>query len=319
MTLSDTPTIVTPSGVAGLTFHDEVETVNNLVPKLHKKGVEAIVVLIHEGGFSDGGPSDCGTGLTGPLAEIVPAFDDAVDLVIAGHVNDEFACEVDGKWVTMADNQGRLYTDIDVTLHRATGELTVDSINNKLVTQDVASAPDVAALIAKYQALSDPLANEVIGTVTAAITRTQNESGESALGDVIADAQLAATAPSGFGDAVIAFMNPGGIRADITFASSGVDADGEVTYGEAFSVQPFGNSLVTMTLTGAQIETLLEQRATVAGSGRPEDPASVGWVLVRVERQRSHRRQSGSGLDNPQRRGDRPGRNLPGNRQQLHG
>jgi 5'-nucleotidase len=261
MTLEGTPTIVTPSGVAGLTFNDEAETVNALIPQLQKRNIEAIVVLLHEGGQSNGGPQDCGTGLTGPIADIVPQLDDAVDLVIAGHTNDEFVCEIDGKWVTMADNNGRLFTDIDVTLNRVTKEMTVVSIENVSNLQaGVTPDPTLTALIDKYQALSDPLANQVIGTVTTDILRAINLAGESALGDVIADAQLASTSPVGFGEAVVAFMNPGGIRGDIVFTAAGSEADGEFTYGEAFGVQPFGNSLVTMTLTGAQIDALLEQQ-----------------------------------------------------------
>ncbi len=269
MTLEGTPTIVTPSGVAGLTFNDEVETVNALVPQLQKNNVESIVVLLHEGGMSDGGPQDCGSGLTGPIAEIVPLLDDAVDLVIAGHTNDEFVCEIDGKWVTMADNAGRLFTDIDVTLNRVTKDLTVRSIENVGNLQGgVTPDPTVTSLIDFYGALSAPLANQVIGSITADILRSGNAAGESALGDVIADVQLAATAPVGFGEAQIAFMNPGGIRDDLFFAEvSGAEAAGEVTYEEAFSVQPFGNSLVTMTLTGAQIEALLEQQFGNPGPG----------------------------------------------------
>jgi 5'-nucleotidase len=261
MTLEGTPTIVTPSGVAGLTFNDEAETVNALVPQLQQNNIEAIVVLLHEGGFSNGGPQDCGTGLSGPVADIVPQLDDAVDLVIAGHTNDEFICEIDGKWVTMADTAGRVFTDIDVTLNRVTKDMTVVNIENKFNLQDgVTPDPVLTALIDKYDALSAPLANTVIGTITSDISRSANAAGESALGDVIADAQLAATAPAGFGEAVVAFMNPGGIRANLAYASTGPEADGEVTYGEAFTVQPFGNSLVTMTLTGEQIDTLLEQQ-----------------------------------------------------------
>jgi 5'-nucleotidase len=261
MTLEGTPTIVTPSGVAGLTFNDEAETVNALVPELQKKNIEAIVVLLHEGGRSDGGQNDCGTELTGPIAEIVPLLDDAVDLVIAGHTNDEFVCEIDGKWVTMADNRGRLFTEIDVTLNRVTKDMTVVAINNVPNLQDgVTPDPELTALIDKYDTLSAPLANQVIGTITTDILRAGNTAGESALGDIIADAQLAATSPVGFGEADVAFMNPGGIRDDFDFVSSGPEADGEVTFGEAFTVQPFGNSLVTMTLTGAQIDTLLEQQ-----------------------------------------------------------
>jgi 5'-nucleotidase len=261
MTLEGTPTIVTPSGVAGLTFLDEAETVNALVPQLQQNNIEAIVVLLHEGGFSPGGQNDCDGGLFGPIAEIVPLLDDAVDLVIAGHTNDEFICEIDGKWVTMADNRGRLFTDIDVTLNRVTKDMTVVAINNTPNLQGgVIPDPTVTALIDKYDTLSAALANAVIGTITTDLLRFANAAGESALGDIIADAQLASTAPAGFGDAVVAFMNPGGIRDDLDFLSGGPELDGEVTFGEAFSVQPFGNSLVTMTLTGAQIDTLLEQQ-----------------------------------------------------------
>ena len=261
MVLEGTPSIVTPSGVAGLTFQDEVDTVNALVPMLQQNNIESFVVLLHEGGFSDGGSSDCGSGLVGPIADITAALDDAVDLVIAGHTNDEFVCEVDGKWVTMADARGRLFTDIDVTLNRVTKDMTVVAINNIPNLQaGILPDPTVTGLIDKYDTLSAPLANSVIGTITTDVSRTSNLAGESALGDVIADAQLASTSPAGFGDAVVVFMNPGGIRDDLDFVSSGPELDGEFTFGEAFSVQPFGNSLVTMTLTGAQIDTLLEQQ-----------------------------------------------------------
>ena len=184
-----------------------------------------------------------------------------MDLVIAGHTNDEFVCEVDGKWVTMADRGGRLFTVIDVTLVRATGDMVVQSANNVSNQQaDVTPAPALTALIDRYEALAAPLADAVVGNVAADITRDENQAGESALGGVIADAQLAATRSDGAGGAVVAFMNSGGIRADIRFAASGNEADGEVTYGEAFAVHPFGNSLVTMSLTGVQIDTLLEQQ-----------------------------------------------------------
>ena len=259
VTLEATPTIVTRSGVAGLTFRDEAQTVNALVPRLREEGIEAIVVLIHEGGFSDGGQDDCGAGLTGPVAEVAARLDDAVDLVIAGHTNDEFVCEINGKWVTMADTAGRLFTVIDTVLNRDTGDLTVRTISNRPNAQaGVTPVPALTALIDRYDALSAPRANAVVGAVTTDITRQQNAAGESALGDVIADAQLAATRSAEDGGAVVAFMNPGGIRQDIQFAASGDEADGELTFGEAFAVHPFGNSLVTMSLTGAQIDALLE-------------------------------------------------------------
>ena len=272
LTLEGTANIVARSSVEGLTFADEAETVNSLIPEMRSKGIEAVVVLLHEGGFSDGGQDDCGSGLDGAVAEIATQLDDAVDLVIAGHTNDEFVCEIDGKWVTMADNAGRLFTVIDVMLDRATKDLTVQDIRNLPNSQEgVTPAPELTALIEKYEALSAPRANSVIGRTTSDILRQPNEAGESALGDVLADAHLEATREAG---AVVAFMNRGGMRNDILFASSGPESDGELTYAEAFSVQPFGNSMVTMTLTGRQIDTLLEQQF------RGEDVTTRGVLQV---------------------------------------
>jgi 5'-nucleotidase len=271
MTLEGTPSIVSPSGISHVNFLDEAETVNTLVREL-KKNVETIIVLLHEGGSVTGGLNpttinQCNNP-TGALPPIVQAMDDEVDVVVTGHTNWAVNCVIDGKIVTGAASAGRLVTDIDLTVSRATKDVIAASVNNRIVTRDVARAPDLTALVAKYKGLSAPFANRVIGRITADITRTGNAAGESALGDVIADAQLAATAPPELGGAVMSFMNPGGIRADFTFSQiSGGEQPGQVTYGEAFTVQPFGNSLVTMTLTGAQIETMLEQQWFVNSAG----------------------------------------------------
>ena len=268
MTLENTPEIVVCRGVAGLTFLDEADAVNALAPELRDQGIEAIVVLLHQGGFSDGGRDDCGSGLTGPVAEIAARFDAAVDLVIAGHTNDEFVCRVDGKLVTMADHGGRLFTVIDATLSRETRDLTVRAVSNMPNSQaGVAPVPALTALIDRYAALAAPRANAVIGVTTADITHEQNAAGESALGDVIADAQLVATRGADAGNAVAAFTNPGGIRADIRLTAAGGEADGELTFAEAFEVQPLDNTLVTLSLTGAQIDALLEQQFDDAPGG----------------------------------------------------
>ena len=195
-------------------------------------------------------------------------MDPAVDLVIAGHTHDELICEIGGKWVTMADNAGRLFTVIDATLRRSTEDLTVQTARNLLNSQaGITPVPALTALIDKYDGLSAPRANAVVGIVSADITRQQNEAGESALGDVIADAHLAATRAADAGNAVVAFMNPGGIRDSTRYARSGTEAEGELTYGEAFGVHPFANSLVTITLTGAQIDALLEQQFNGGDTG----------------------------------------------------
>lgn len=262
MTLEGTPTIVTPSGVAGLEFLDEAQTVNDLIPHLKRRGVETIVVLIHEGGVqASPQPYNGCVGISGPIVDIVNNLNDEVDVVITGHTHQPYNCVLDGKIVTSAFSFGRLVTKVDLTIDRRSGEVVTMIADNRIVTRDVPLNPAITALIDKYRTLSAPLANRIIGQISADITRTANAAGESSLGDVIADAQLDATNDPGFGDAVVAFMNPGGIRADLLYAGSPAgEGDGNVTYNESFTVQPFGNSLVTMTLSGAQIDTLLEQQ-----------------------------------------------------------
>ena len=254
---------MTPSGISDLNFLDEADTVNALIPELKAKGIETIVVLIHEGGTQvpSTSPINSCTGISGPIVDIVNRFDDELDVVISGHTHLPYNCVIDNKIVTSAFSFGRLVTKVDLTIDRTTGEVVTMAAENKIVTRDVPKASLLTALIEKYNAIAAPLANRVIGSITANITRTNTAAGESALGDVIADGQLAATADPAFGGAVVAFMNPGGIRADLTYAgSSAGEGDGNVTYGEMFTVQPFGNSMVTMTLTGTQIERLLEEQ-----------------------------------------------------------
>lgn len=266
MTLKATPSIVAPSGVAGLEFLDEAETVNALVPELRKKGVETIVVILHEGGFPSGGYNEC-PNISGPIVDIVQRTSKAVDLFITGHTHQAYNCVIDGRVVTSAAAFGRLVTAIDLTLDRATGDAITIEANNIIVSRDVPKDSLLTALVDKYKTLAAPLANRVIGSITTTITRTPNAAGESALGDVIADAQLAATADLP-GGAVIALMNPGGIRADLNYPQSKAEGDGFVSYEEAFTVQPFGNSLVTLTLTGAQIKQMLEQQFNNPQSGQ---------------------------------------------------
>ena len=271
MTLEGTDLIVSPDGVADIQFLDEAASVNALVPVLRAQGIEAIVVLLHEGGSVPASGNGAGNvsainscvGATGPIPEIVPQMDDEIDIVITGHTNWAVNCLIDGKFVTGAASQGRLITDIDATLDRATGDFVPGTIfvNNKIVTQNVTKAADMTALMAEYNVFAAPIANVVVGEVTAAMDRSVRTAGlESTLGRLIADAQLAA------GDnAVVAFMNPGGIRANLD--------EGPVTHGEAFAVQPFSNIVTTMDLTGAQIETMLEQQFTVSATGALRSPS----------------------------------------------
>ncbi|HET9416413.1 MAG TPA: bifunctional metallophosphatase/5'-nucleotidase [Candidatus Limnocylindria bacterium] len=271
MTLEGTPLIVSPGGISMVDFLDEAETVNALVPELLEQGVEAIVVLLHEGGsvpVSGNGAGDVSainscTNPTGAIPQIVPAFHDEVDIVITGHTNWAVNCVIDGKVVTGAASQGRLITDIDAKVSPATGDFIGPiRVNNRIVTRDVAPAPDMTALIAEKNVFAGPIGAVPVGSIGGDVIMNRRETtaaGESTLGQLIADAQLASTASTAGGQ--LALMNPGGIRADLD--------PGTVTHAEAFAVQPFSNIVTTKTLTGAQLKVVLEQQFSVNSLASP--------------------------------------------------
>jgi 5'-nucleotidase len=267
---TETPTIVTPSAVAGLTFLPETETVNKYAAELKAKGVNTIVVLLHAGNSASAPTvaddptatvNGCPTTLTPSFASMVAGMDGAVRVVISGHSHNFYNCMIGNKIVTGASSAGRVLTDVDITIDRSSDSVTKGSASNMVVTRDVTPDPAAAALLGYYNTLSAPLRNQVVGSITADITRTLSPAGESALGDVLADGQLAASSSAVTGNAVVAMTNPGGIRTDLTFGQiSGGELPGQVTYEEAFAVQPFYNILTTLTMTGEQIKTVLEQQ-----------------------------------------------------------
>ena len=255
LTLKGTPNIISPESAAGLEFRDEAETVNALVPELKARGVEAIVVLIHEGGTPTGDYNEC-PGISGPIVDIVKKFDKAVDVVISGHTHQAYVCEIDGRLVTSGDKYGTLVTAIDLKLDPVTHDVISAKADNTIVrTATLARDPEQTALLEAYDKVAAPLANRPAGSVTDTLSRTPNNAGESPLGDIIADAQLAATSATPNGGAVMAFTNPGGVRTDIARRE-----DGRISYADIFASQPFRNQLVTLTLTGKQIKDMLEQQ-----------------------------------------------------------
>jgi 5'-nucleotidase len=275
MTLEGTKEIVSQEGVAGLVFGDEVETANKYAAELQAQGVETIVVLLHEGGRQTGAEAwdvnGC-SGLTGPITDIATGMSDAIDVVVSGHTHQAYNCEIDGKLVTSASSFGRLVTDIDLSIDRRTGDVISAAAENVIVERTNAPDPAQTDLIAHYREALGPIAGQVVGTAAVDLTRAQETlfagaAGESTLGNVIADAQLAATDDEA--GAVAAFMNPGGVRTDLEA--------GEVTYEEAFTVQPFANNLVTLDLTGAQLYCMLEQQFQVGKTLYPS--ATVEYVV----------------------------------------
>jgi len=269
LTLEGTPAIVSANGIQTVNFLDEADSINAAAADLKSKGVNTIVVLLHEGGFQSFAASGSAAninaciGFSGAVQGIVANLDDEVDMVISGHTHAFYSCMLPNAAlrpipVTSASSFGRLVTDVDMTINRSTDEPTSISINNVVVTRNVAKDPAETAIVTKYGTAIAPIANAVVGSITADINQANNAAGESALGDVIGDAQLAYTTGAG---AELAFMNSGGIRASLTFAQiSGGEAAGQVTYGEAFTVQPFNNLVVTQSMTGAQIKDVLQQQ-----------------------------------------------------------
>jgi len=255
LTLKDTANITSPASVAGLEFRDEAETVNALIPELKARGVNAIVMLIHEGGTPTGGYNEC-PGISGPIVDIVNKLDRAVDVIVSGHTHLAYVCEIGGRLVTSGDKFGTIVTAIDLKLDPATRDIISAKADNTIVR--IGAYPKDAeqtALIAAYQEDAAPIANRRAGTIKATLSHTPNRTGESVLGDIIADAYVAATRDAANGAAVAAFANPGGIRTDIAMKE-----DGAVSYGDVFACQPYRNELVTVTLTGAQIKATLEQQ-----------------------------------------------------------
>ncbi len=255
--LKDTPGIVTPSAVKGLTFLDEAESINKCIPELGAKHVSAIVVLIHQGGYQTSYQGDTlqGENVDGPIADIVSRLDDKVNVVISGHTHtfiNAFLKNRHGKdiLVTQAYAYSTAYADIDLEIDRATKNIVRKSASIVTTYADAGPGltpdPEVSKLVAAAEAKVGPMIHQVVGQATTDITGEQNSAGESALGNLIADAQKSSFA------ADFAFTNPGGMRSDVKA--------GAVTWGVIYEVQPFSNDLVKMTLTGSQIYDLLNQQ-----------------------------------------------------------
>ena len=285
MTLKETATLVTPAGVAGLTFGDEAATANAAVPALKAAGADAILLLIHQG-VGDSGKhygKDC-SALSGDLLPIIARLDPAIDVVVSGHSHASYICELPRagrtpRLLTSAARSGTMLTDIRLAF-APDGTLRGQRADNIIVQgegytsgatevavvpsqRQFAADPATKALVDRYVAAAAPEAARPVGTLASPVTRTENDDLEQTAGNFIADAQLAASRAHG---GQVAFMNSRGVRTDLVPA-----ADGTVTYGQIFAMQPFGNSLVVKTLTGAQLKALLEQQFA-SGTNTAERP-----------------------------------------------
>ena len=277
-----TPTIVSPDGVADVTFTDEAEAVNRWTEVLVKQGIKAIGVTIHEGGTNTGAdspnPDGCAS-LTGPIVDINNRIDDQVDFIVSAHTHQMYDCllPVPGgrpRLVTQAGYYGRLVSDIRLTVNSSSGDIIRDAAYSATNVPVTRSNPDptVQGIVDYWNGRAAEAGNVVVGSITADITRAyggvdangkpiENRGGESSLGNLVARAQLEAMQQDQYGRPVIAFMNPGGLRTDLDYeAGLGGEQPGQITYRELYNVQPFGNTVNAATLTGAQIAQVLEQQ-----------------------------------------------------------
>jgi 5'-nucleotidase len=277
MTLEETDTLVAQAGIQGWNFLDEAETANALVPVLKAQGVEAIVVLLHEGGSQTPPPGevDACVGISGPIVAINAALDPEIDALITGHTHLPYNCELEDRIVTSAYSFGRVVSELDLVLDKRTNDVRRDlssAVNHPVIRAQLTPDPAITAVIGKWKPIADVIGSQEVGEITGDIKRafigsTEDRGSESDAGNMIADAQLWATQANG---AQIAFMNPGGIRSDLLFAKSGNEAvDGIVTYAEAFTMQPFSNILMTFPMTGAQIIAVLEEQCQPSTASRP--------------------------------------------------
>ena len=280
VTLEDTPGVVSAEGVKGLKFKDEVETINKYAKVLQKQGVKSIVALIHEGGLPASGAYNyncdspgAGDGISGPIVDIAKNISPSVDALVTGHTHAAYVCTIpdpSGKprMVTSAASFGRIYTDTTLTYDRFTGDIARTAVKsaNHVVTRTVAKAPDMTQLIAKWNTLAAPIGNRAVGYISADVPSTGTES---PMGDLIADAQLA------YGKGLdpetdLALMNPGGVRAGLTYAAKGTEGDGVVTYAEGFTVQPFSNTVNLQDFTGAQLIKVLQEQVSGSNAASPK-------------------------------------------------
>jgi 5'-nucleotidase len=253
--LQGTASVAVSTSIAGLRFGDEAESINKAVAQMRAQGATVFVALIHEGGSTTDSPlqQDCAH-LKGAIVDIVKKLDPAIRLVVSGHSHTGYLCQVDGRTVTQADAAGHLLTRIRMTVDPASGAVQkLDAHNVVMKADEYAPDPRVSALLASVKARSlEQLARPVARIGAPVVPRKHAQAGESPLGDLIADAALAATRDKG---TQIGFMNSGGIRKDLE-----ANADKVVNFGQAQAVLPFGNTLVVMEMSGAQIRTLLEQQ-----------------------------------------------------------
>jgi len=285
-TLRDVGTYVSAKSMQGLATLDEAQAVNALLPELNKQGVDAVVLVIHQGGATPEAydKADCSQ-LSGDILDVTKRLDPQIKVVVTAHTHQGYLCKVGDRLVTQGSSFGRLLTHLTLKVDPVNHRLLDAKAQNILVDPaQFTPTPPVAALLKDVEARSQAHLGKPVARIAAReVNRSVNPAGESAMGDLVADAQLAATKALG---AQIAFTNLGGLRTDLILEPG----QQQLNYGQVASVQPFNNTLNIMTLTGAQLQALLEQQWQDNGFGfyplQPSASFSYRWDATRPKGQR---------------------------------
>ena len=261
----DTPKVIVARAIEGIRFGDEADTLNALVPTLKAEGAQVLVAVMHEGGVqgresSANDPTYACPTLTGRVHDIAKRLDPAYAVIIGGHTHQAYTCKIDGRLVVQAGSYGGWITETRLKLDGSGRVTDAQATNHPVLQSAYAPNPALAALVAQAAALTEAARTKPVATLTQGATRTAREpNGDSALGNLIADSQLAFARKLGPAD--IAFMNSGGIRADLV-----IEPGKPTTMGDLLAIQPFGNELTALTLTGQQLWDILQRQLPKAGA-----------------------------------------------------
>lgn len=278
------PSLVSPAGIADIDVGSPVEAANRVADQLsdgraNNGEADIVILLVHEGATV--GTVESATDETTRFGQIVNNANDNIDAIVSGHTHLPYNLVIDGRPVISSGQYGERFSNMVITYNRNTKSITsmentiyemaVRDDEDEIVGYLYEPDPALVPLVADAKAVADELGNVEVGTTTAALQRavapdeegeiSENRGGESTLGNFVADVQKWALNADGTRNVQITFMNPGGLRADLD--------EGVVTYREAANVQPFANTLVSMTLTGAQIIQVLEEQWQPASASRP--------------------------------------------------
>jgi 5'-nucleotidase len=253
----DTPQVVVAKSIRGLRFTDEADALNALIPQLRQQGAQLLVAIMHEGAVIENLPNDpsyaC-AGLRGRGVDVAQRLDAAYGIIISGHTHNAHTCKINGRLLVQAGSFGGWVTESRLKVS-ATGQvLDAQAVNHPVLQDGTAPNPVFVALVQRAADLTNAVRNRPIATLRTGAQRTVVAPfGDSTLGNLITDAQLAYARKQGHAD--VAMLNAGGIRADLT-----VEPGKPVVMGDLFAIQPFNNELIAMTLTGAQLTEVVRRQ-----------------------------------------------------------